>query len=1162
MKTLTIDGNTAAAMSAYATNEMAIIYPITPSSPMAESCDKWSGENKPTMFGTPMQVVEMQSEAGVAGAVHGSLVSGVLTTTFTASQGLLLMIPNMYKIAGELLPCVFHVTARTLATHALSIFGDHSDVMACRQTGWGMLCSNNVQETHDFATIAQMATLNSRVPFIHFFDGFRTSHEIAKINALETGEIEKLMPKKAIEEFRSRALSPAHPHQQGTAQNPDVFFQNREACNPYYNEAFSYVVKAMSDFAKATGRKYSPYEYYGSPTATKVIVMMGSGAETVQQTIDKIKDPSVGLLKVRVYRPWSAENFVKSLPETVKFITVLDKTKESGSVGEPLYTDVITSLAEEGRKIKVLGGRYGLASKDFTPAMALAVIENTKTGGKNHFTVGIEDDVTHTSLKIKAFDIDYSGKECLFYGLGSDGTVSANKNSIKIIGDLTDLYAQGYFEYDSKKSGTVTISHLRFGKEPILAHFSVEQADFIACHNERFIGKYDLLKQLKPNGIFLLNCEWTPEELEEKLPADFKRTVYKNKIKFYTVNGTEIAHKLGLKGKINTIMQSAFFYLTNIVDFEKAKDKMKQLAEKSYGKAGQTVIENNFKAIDESPSHLVQVKVPADWATAKNKVDTKYTNETSKFNEQIILPVTQRKGDDLPCSVFTADGRVPTDTTRFEKRGIADSIPVWLSENCIQCNMCSFICPHGAIKPVLIDKKTKRPTAFTTIKAMATDKYDFRIQISPLDCTGCGNCVNICPAQKKALAMADAEQQIAEQKANYEFASKLDNDTSVFGINTIKGSQFAPCYFQFSGACAGCGETPYIKLATQLFGENMVIANATGCSSIYGGSYPTCPYAKNSSGRGPAWANSLFEDNAEFGFGMKLANKMETDKLTGLVQTAIEQKSKNKAVLKKWLETLNDYTENNIAVAEIISKLPDEIKTASEPLKGTLTQILALKEFLTQKSVWIIGGDGWAYDIGFGGLDHVLSGNEDVNILVLDTQVYSNTGGQSSKATPLGATAKFAESGKRTGKKNLALMALNYPNAYVAQVAMGANMMQCLTAMREAQQHKGPSLIVAYSTCINQGIDMSNSMGEMKKAVQSGYWHLFRYLPEQQELKIDSPAPTASYYDFVANERRYAALIQKDPEGAKKLIEQAKEENDLVLKKLTALAGMNRDAKK
>ncbi len=1155
MKKITVDGNTATAMSAYATNEMAIIYPITPSTPMAESCDKWSGEQKKTAFGAPMLVVEMQSEAGVAGAVHGSLLSGVLTTTFTASQGLLLMLPNMYKIAGEFLPCVFHISARTIATHALSIFGDHSDVMACRQTGWAMMCSNNVQEAHDFATICAMATLNSRVPFLHFFDGFRTSHEISKIEVLETEEIAKLLPQNAIKEFRARSLSPEHPHQQGTAQNPDVFFQNREAGNPFYTQLYPKIVEAMNKYAQATGRQYAPYEYYGSPKAKKVIVVMGSASDTVAQTIDYLKTEEVGLLKVRVYRPFSAKDFVQALPKGVEYITVLDRTKESGSVGEPLYLDVVTSLAECGKTdIKVLGGRYGLGSKEWTPAMVLAVIENTGKNGKNHFTVGIEDDLEHSSLEIKPFDINYNGMACMFYGLGSDGTVSANKNSITIIGDSTHLHAQGYFVYDSRKSGSITISHLRFGKERITSHYNIESADFIACHNERFIGKYDILKQLKPNGTFLINCEWEPEQLEQKLPARLKRALSEKKVNFYTINATGLAKKLNLRGKINTIMQSAFFYLTNIIEFDKAKEQMKRLAEKTYSKAGKEVLQSNFEAIDQSPQHLKKIDIPTSWANARSETETQYAKKTSEYNEKIILPISEQRGDELPCSAFEPDGRVPTDTTKFEKRGIADSIPCWLSENCIQCNMCSFVCPHGAIKPILIDKETKRSTSFTTIKALATDKYDYRIQISPLDCVGCKSCVNVCPAPQKALVMSDAEKEIKEQKDNFEFASELENDTSVFGLKTIKGSQFAPCYFQFSGACAGCGETPYIKLATQLFGENMMIANATGCSSIYGGSFPACPYTKNQSGRGPAWANSLFEDNAEFGFGMKLANNLQTQRLISLAQTAINQNSLSKDLLQKWIDTLEDYPENNTIVAQLMIDLPKELKSAKEPLKQTLQQILDLKEYLTQKSVWIIGGDGWAYDIGFGGLDHILASNEDVNILVLDTQVYSNTGGQSSKATPSGATAKFAENGKTTSRKSLAMMALNYPNAYVAQVAMGANMMQSLTAMQEAQKHKGPSLIVAYSTCINQGIDMSNSMAQMKKAVQSGYWHLFRYIPEQQELKIDSPMPTGDYMEFVSSERRYSNLIRKNPEVAKELINKAKADNDLMLQRLINMA--------
>ena len=1153
MKTITTDGNTAAAMATYATNEVAIIYPITPSSPMAEWCDKESSDNRKNIFGTKMKVVEMQSEGGAAGALHGSLLSGALTTTFTASQGLLLMIPNMYKIAGEFLPCVFNVSARAVATHALSIFGDHSDVMACRQTGFAFLASNNVQEAHDFAIISMMATLNSRVPFLHFFDGFRTSHEISKISVLENEEIKTLIPMKKIEEFRARSLSPFHPHQQGTAQNPDVFFQNREAGNSLYKECFAEIQKAMDKFYELTKRRYKPYEYVGSKTAEKVIIAMGSACDTIQEQIKQNKN--VGLLKVRVYRPFCAKEFVKALPKTTKFITVLDRTKESGSVGEPLYLDVVSSLAECGKaEIKVLGGRYGLGSKDFTPAMAQAVIDNTKKGGKNHFTVGIDDDIEYSSLEVKEIADNYKGHQCLFFGLGSDGTVSANKNSIKIIGDTTKLYAQGYFVYDSKKSGSITISHLRFGKSPILAHYEIEKADFVACHNERFIGRYDLLKQVKTGGVFLLNCEWDKDELEKRLPAEFKQEIYNRNIQLYTINANSLAQELKLGQRINTIMQSAFFYLTKIIDYKKAKEEMKKLAEKSYKKAGDEVIKANFLAIDNASQKVVKIDVPASWQNAKNKVITTKVTNFTPFFKKVILPIIKREGDKLPTSAFSIDGRVPTDTTRFEKRGIASTIPCWISENCIQCNMCSFVCPHGAIKPVLIDKKTKRPETFTTIKALMTDKYDFRIQISPLDCTGCGSCVKVCPAREKALALADADTQIKQQKENYDFAVTLENDTTIFADNTVKGSQFNHCYFQFSGACSGCGETPYIKLATQLFGENMIIANATGCSSIYGGSFPTCPYTQNQKGHGPAWANSLFEDNAEFGFGMKVANNTQTNTLINLTDAAIKQKSVNSKLFKEWQNSLDDLKKNNIVCEKIFKNLSAEIKTAKEPLKTTLKNILSLKEYLVQKSVWIIGGDGWAYDIGYGGLDHILASNEDVNILVLDTQVYSNTGGQASKATPCGALAKFAESGKRTSRKSLAMMALNYPNVYVAQVAMGANMQQTLTALKEAQAHKGPSIIVAYATCINQGINLTNSMQEMRDAVLSGYWHLFRYNPESKKLTLDSQEPTKDYFEFVSKERRYATLLQKNPEEAKALIEKAKEDNDFLYEKLKKLA--------
>lgn len=1159
MKKITVDGNTAVALSAYAANEVAIIYPITPSSPMAESCDSFVGENKKNMFGFEMKIVEMQSEGGAAGALHGSLLSGALTTTFTASQGLLLMIPNMYKIAGELLPCVFHVSARALATHALSIFGDHSDVMACRQTGFCFLCSNNVQEAHDFATISMMATLQSSVPFLHFFDGFRTSHEISKIDILETDEIKELMPTDKILEFRARALNPKHPKQMGTAQNPDVFFQNRERANEFYLKAYEEIKNAMKKFGEKTKRIYKPYEYVGSKNAKHVIVIMGSGAETIEEVI-KSKNLDVGLIKVRVYRPFSAVDFCKAIPSSCEVLTVLDRTKENGSLYEPLCLDVIAATKEQNKNIKVLGGRYGLGSKDFTPAMAMAVIENGLNKQKNHFTVGIDDDILFSSLKVKNYEQNYNGTECLFYGLGSDGTVSANKNSIKIIGDNTNLFAQGYFVYDSKKSGSITISHLRFGKDKITSHYEILEGDFVACHNESFIGKYDILSHIKKNGTFLLNCEWTKDELERRLPNEFKQELLKKNIKFYIINGVKLAEELGLKGKISTIMQSAFFYLSKIIDFDLAKTQMKKMAEKSYGKAGPIVVENNFKAIELAPEKLVKVELKKEWKNSQAKLLTTNETETSTFNETIIKPISKQQGNNLKVSAFSPDGSVPTNTTRFEKRGIANSIPKWIPENCIQCNMCSFVCPHGAIRPVLIDKTTKRPESFSCIKAQMTDKYDFRVQVSPLDCTGCGSCYNVCPSLKKALMMSDAITEIKEQKDNYNFSKNIENDTTVYNENTIKGSQFKHCFFEFSGACAGCGETPYIKLATQMFGENMIIANATGCSSIYGGSFPTCPYTQNKNGYGPAWANSLFEDNAEFGFGMQIANKSQKEKIEKLITKAIDLKTKNKKLFEEYLNTKQNFKENNKIVEKLVLEIEKEIgSTQNDELKEVLHKIYEMQEFLTQKSVWIFGGDGWAYDIGYGGLDHVLASNEDVNILVLDTQVYSNTGGQSSKATPCGASAKFAETGKTTSKKSLALMALNYPNCYVAQVAMGANMMQTLNALKEAEAHKGPSLVVCYSTCINQGIDMSKSMEEMKKAVNSGYWHLFRFNPETQKLTLDSPLmPTGDYMEFVSNERRYKSLLQKMPEHAKNLLEKAKQDNDLLLEKLIMLSNKNK----
>lgn len=1159
MEKMTVDGNTATALSAYATNEVAIIYPITPSSPMAEACDEWCAKNKKNMFDNTLRVVEMQSEAGAAGAVHGSLVEGSLTTTFTASQGLLLMIPNMYKIAGELLPCVFHVSARSLATHALCIFGDHSDVMACRQTGFAMLCSNNVQEAHDFATIAMMSTLNSRVPFLHFFDGFRTSHEIAKIDVLNTKEIASLINKKAIKEFRQRALNPKNPVQQGTAQNPDVFFQNREAANIYYENCLSHVLDAFAKFEKLTKRHYAPFEYYGAPDAKKVIVAMGSSCDTIEDTIDALtkKGEKVGLIKVRLYRPFYAKEFVKVLPKTTEFISVLDRTKESGSTGEPLYLDVVTSLFETNHNnITVFGGRYGLGSKDFTPAMVKAVYKNMKKTGKNHFTVGINDDLTGSSLDVAPFDLKLSQTQCLFYGLGSDGTVSANKNSIKIIGEYTPLFAQGYFEYDSKKSGSITISHLRFGKNKIKAPYVVETADFVACHNQRYVEKYDMLSTLKPKGTFLLNCDWSKDELEEKLPASFKKALFEKKVKFYIIDALKIATELGLKGKINTIMQSAFFKLSNIIPFAEAKQHMKDMAKKSYSKAGEDVVQKNYNAIDKGESGIVEIKIPTSWKKAKDKLTTDYTAETSPFNDKIIKPIANRKGNELPTSAFSPDGRIPTDTTKFEKRGIATTIPCWLSENCIQCNQCSVVCPHGAIKPVLIDEKTKTPKGFKTIPALAEQKKKFRIQISPLDCTGCGSCANVCPAMKKALEMKKAEEQIEKEAENYRFATTIKNaKSSIFAPTTLKGSQYQPCYFQFSGACAGCGETPYIKLLTQLYGKNMIIANATGCSSIYGGSYPTCPYTKDDSGRGPAWANSLFEDNAEFGFGMQISANTKMEQLKQLAKQAIEFKVKSKKQIENWLNTVDNLNENIKASEDMLNALTKEKKTATnKEQKDIIDKMLALQDFFEQKTVWAIGGDGWAYDIGYGGLDHILASNENINILVLDTQVYSNTGGQSSKATPLGAVAKFAEKGKTTSKKSLAMIALNYKNCYVAQIALGANMNQAVQAFNEAVAHKGPSIIVAYSTCINQGIDMSQSMKIERDAVLSGFWHLFRYNPETGKLTLDSQKPTGDYFEFAKGERRFANLNKANPELAQSMLEKSKQDSDLIYEKLSKLA--------
>ena len=1142
MKTITTDGNTAAAMASYALNETAIIYPITPSSPMAEACDEWASNGKPNIYGLPMQVVEMQSEAGASGALHGSLLGGSLTTTFTASQGLLLMIPNMYKIAGEMLPCVFNVASRSLAAHALNIFGDHSDVMACRQTGFSFVCSRNVQECFDLGIISMIASLNSSIPVLHFFDGFRTSHEINKISVLDDDEIRSLIPMKKVAEFKKRALNSNTPTQFGTAQNPDVFFQNRQASEIFFREVGIHFKNACQAYEKLTKRHYAPFTYHGAVNAQRIVVAMGSSTETIKKAVDyynKDHSDKAGVISVTLYRPFYADEFLSVLPKSTRVVTVLDRTKECGSSGEPLYLDVCAALRERNINIPVLGGIYGLGGKDFTPQHALAAILNCELNGQNHFTLGIDDDLTHTSLKPAKLNANENATQCLFYGLGSDGTVSANKNSIKIIGELTPLYAQGFFVYDSKKSGSITISHLRFGKHPISSPYEIEKADFLACHNARYIGKYNFLSKLKNSGTLLLNCNWKPEEVADKLPATFKQEILKRNIHLYIIDAQAIANRIGLKGKINTIMQSAFFKLCKIMPYDEAVKAMKDAAQKSYGKAGEEVVQKNFDAI-AAGGEVVEVVIPYSWQKPESIITTP-TQEKTEFATKIMDKIANLEGNSLPVSSFTPDGHIPTNTARFEKRGIAETVPCWLKENCLQCNMCSVVCPHGAIKPVLLDENDKTPEGFDTIKATGETKKKFRIQISPLDCTGCGNCVKICPAKQKALEMRDGDEQTIKEAQNYHFVETHENVSSLDKF-TLKGSQFAPQYFQFSGACAGCGETPYIKLVTQLFGDTMIIANATGCSSIYGGSFPSCPYTTNNAHRGPAWANSLFEDNAEFGLGIRLGLDTKRKSLSRELTSLCELDKSFKPTVNKW-EKATTPDESLIATAQLVKTLNTKQTTAEPNAKKLISNILNQQNDLNDKSVWIIGGDGWAYDIGYGGLDHVLASGKNVNILVLDSQVYSNTGGQASKATPTGAIAKFAEGGKTLNQKHLSLMALNYPDVYVAQISLGANMAQALTAFKEAAEYPGVSIIIAYSTCINHGIDMSDSMQIQKEAVLSGFWTIFRRNPTTNQLTLDCPPPTADYIEFAKKQRRFLNLFKKNPELATELIEKAKQDS-------------------
>ncbi len=1171
MKKMTIDGNTAASHIAYAFSEVAAIYPITPSSPMAEYADEWAAQGRVNMFGQPLRLAEMQSEAGAAGAVHGSLAAGALTTTYTASQGLLLMIPNMYKIAGEMLPCVFHVSARALAAHALSIFGDHADVMACRQTGFAMLASNSVQEAMDLALVAHLATLKAKVPFVHFFDGFRTSHEVSKIDVIEYDEILPLVDMNDIKEFKARALNPEHPHQMGTAQNPDIYFQNREAANKFYDATPEIVKTMMEKVYKLTGRKYELFQYVGAPDAEEVIVMMGSGADAAEETVNYLnaRGKKVGLIKVRLYRPFSAKDLIAAIPATTKKIAVLDRTKEAGSLGEPLYLDVCSALLENGRSdIKVVGGRYGLGSKEFTPTLVNAIYENlNEKEPKNHFTVGINDDVTGTSLVAKEFiNASPEGtKRCKFYGLGSDGTVGANKNSIKIIGDHTDMYAQGYFEYDSKKSGGITISHLRFGKSPIQSSYLIDQADFVACHNQSYVTRYDMVSDLKEGGVFLLNTIWNKEQLETELPAFMKNQIAKKHIKFYTIDGLKVVTEIGAKKGVNTVCQAAFFKLADIIPYEEAAGYMKQMIKKAYGKKGDAVVNMNYACVDNAIANLVEIDYPASWATATNGAVPVTTTDDKYFNT-LIKPILAQQGNTLPVSAFTPDGSVPTGTTKYEKRGIAAFVPEWIPENCIQCNQCSLVCPHACIRPILTDDKqtAKAPKGYVTKPATGLDGYSYRMQVSPLDCTGCASCANVCPAKEKALKMVPLETAVKNDEKNWEYSTKIPTpDVSAkFKPDSIKGSQFKKPLFEFSGACAGCGETPYVKLVTQLFGDRMIVANATGCSSIYGGSSPTCPYTTNEKGNGPAWANSLFEDNAEFGLGMKLAYNARKAKLVADAQKAIELGASGaiKDALADWIANCDD-TNGSIKAAEAVkAALPAAVKAAKGELKDALNAVKDSEDVLVKKSVWIFGGDGWAYDIGYGGLDHVLASGENINVLVLDTEVYSNTGGQSSKSTPTGSVAKFAAAGKRTKKKDLGMMAMSYGYVYVAQVAMGADKNQVIKAIAEAEAYDGPSLIIAYSTCINHGIDMSNGMNEVKKAVDAGYWQLYRYNPTLAEqgknpFTLDSKDPTGSYLDFISGETRYASLKKANPEVAAKLFEQAEAEAKQRLQNYKTKAG-------
>ena len=1168
-KMKTMDGNSAAAHVSYAFTDVAAIYPITPSSVMADETDKYAASGRKNLFGREVKVTEMQSEAGAAGAVHGSLAAGALTTTYTASQGLLLMIPNMYKMAGELLPGVIHCSARALASHALSIFGDHSDIYACRQTGYAMLCSNSPQEVMDLGAIAHLAAIKGRVPFLHFFDGFRTSHEIQKIETWDYADLADMLDWDAVDAFRRHALNPEHPVLRGTAQNPDIFFQAREACNSYYDKVPEIVVDYMNMVNEKCGTDYKPFNYYGAPDADKVIIAMGSVCDTIEEVIDYLNagGEKLGLVKVRLYRPFAPKYLLDVMPKTVKKISVLDRTKEPGSIGEPLYLDIVAALKDtEFANIPIYTGRYGLGSKDTTPGQIVAVYRNMDAAdAKKRFTIGIEDDVTNLSLKVteNPNTTPEGTHSCKFWGLGADGTVGANKNSIKIIGDHTDMYAQGYFAYDSKKSGGVTISHLRFGSKPIKSTYYISQADFVACHNPSYIDKYDIVEDLKKGGSFLLNCGWDAEELDKRLPGKVKKFIADNDIKFYTIDGISIGKEIGLGGRINTILQAAFFKIANIIPIDQAVQYMKDAATKSYSKKGEKIVAMNHAAIDRGVTDIVEVKVPESWKNAVD--DTKEAEVTGdrpelvKFVKNILNPVNAQRGDKLPVSTFVADadGTFPQGSAAYEKRGIAVDVPEWNPQNCIQCNFCSYVCPHAVIRPVVMtEEEAAKAPAGTPMKDMTgMPGMKFAMTVSTLDCTGCGSCANVCPGMKgeKALVMKPIDTQ-REREAGFIYGQSLPVKPEVFDKfkeSTVKGSQFKQPLLEFSGACAGCGETPYAKLATQLFGDRMYIANATGCSSIWGGSAPSTPYTVNKEGHGPAWANSLFEDNAEYGLGMTLAQNAIRGRLAEYIE-GIKASDAASAELKdacqKYLDTMSDSAANKAPAKALIAEL-EKISGEDTEIGKLAAKTLKDKDYLAKKSMWILGGDGWAYDIGFGGLDHVLASGENVNVLVFDTEVYSNTGGQASKSTPTGSVAQFAAAGKVMKKKDLPAMAMSYGYVYVAHVAMGADYNQCIKAFVEAESYNGPSLIIAYAPCINHGIKggMSIAQTEEKKAVAAGYWNNFRYDPRRADegknpFQLDSKAPTASYRDFIMGEVRYNSLTRAFPDRAEKLFEKAEKE--------------------